>query len=78
MAEPARGGLVICKGAKVLRSAFSMEAGVQRFYSGAVLHIQPPDRRTEKSPSATTGLFRVIENYTARVTLPLRRQRVQT
>lgn len=61
MAEPARGGLVICKGAKVLRSAFSMEAGVQRLYSGAVLlHIQPPDRRTEKSPSATTGLFRVM------------------
>ena len=60
MAEPARGGLVICKGAKVLRSALSMEAGVQRLYSGAVLHIQPPDRRTEKSPSATTGLFRVM------------------
>ena len=60
MAEPARGGLVICKGAMVLRSAFSMEAGVQRLYGGAVLRIQPPDRRTEKSPSAATGLFRVM------------------
>ncbi len=60
MAEPARGGLVICKGAKVRRSAFSREAGVQRLYGGAVLRIQTPDRRTEKSPSATTGLFRVM------------------
>ncbi len=34
-------------------------------------------KNNRKKPVGTTGLFRVMFNYTARVTLPLRRQRVQ-
>ena len=58
--------------------------------SGSIIkHCPPPCKcfpargsdpnKTEKSPSyKTTGFDRVMFDYTARVTLPLRRQRVQT